>query len=58
MDDIPNQRLEFWDDKHFQKAWRQTLYSGFEASKDVYKCHYCINRAFQVFRRDLEKQKK
>ena len=40
MDDIPNQRLEFWDDKHFQKAYDGKLYTtGFlKHQEDV-----CIN---------------
>ena len=27
MEDLPNQRLEFWDDKHFQKAYDGKLYT-------------------------------
>ena len=52
MDDIPDQRLHFWDDKHFRKPYDGKLYTTgfFEASRGcMHKCHYCINRAFQIF---------
>ncbi len=55
MDEIPDQRLEFWDDKHFQKPYDGKLYTTgfFETSRGcMHKCHYCINRAFQVFQAD------
>jgi radical SAM superfamily enzyme YgiQ (UPF0313 family) len=58
MDDIPNQRLEFWDDKHFKKPYDGKLYNTgfFEASRGcMHKCHYCINRAFQVFQQESGK---
>ncbi len=61
MDDIPNQRLEFWDDKHFQKAYDGKLYTTgfFEASRGcMHKCHYCINRAFQVFQEESGKARR
>ena len=55
MDEIPDQRLDFWDDKHFNKPYDGKLYNTgfFEASRGcMHKCHYCINRAFQVFQAD------
>ena len=58
MDDIPNQSLDFWDDKHFKKVYDGKLYTAgfFEFSRGcMHKCHYCINRAFQVFQADAGK---
>ncbi|MAG39237.1 hypothetical protein CMO90_04085 [Candidatus Woesearchaeota archaeon] len=52
MDEIPDQRLDFWDAKHFQKPYEGKLYTTgfFETSRGcMHKCHYCINRAFQLF---------
>ena len=58
MDEIPNQRIEFWNDKHFKKPYDGKLYNTgfFEASRGcMHKCHYCINRAFQVFQEESGK---
>jgi len=58
MDDIPNQRLHFWDSKQFTKPYCGKLYTTgfFEASRGcMHKCHYCINRAFQVFQEESGK---
>ncbi len=55
MDEIPDQRLDFWDEKHFRKPYDGKLYNTgfFETSRGcMHKCHYCINRAFQVFQAD------
>ena len=57
MDDIPDQRLHFWDSKSiFTKPyeWKIVYTTGFfEASRGcMHKCHYCINRAFQVFQEE------
>ena len=55
MDEIPDQHFEFWDEKHFQKPYEGKLYTTgfFETSRGcMHKCHYCINRAFQVFQAD------
>ena len=58
MDEIPDQRLDFWDDKHFNKPYNGKLYvtGFFEASRGcMHKCHYCINRAFQIFQEESGK---
>ena len=58
MDDIPDQRLHFWDSKQFTKPYNGKLYTTgfFEASRGcMHKCHYCINRAFQVFQEECNK---
>ena len=58
MDKIPNQRLHFWDDKHFNKPYDGKMYTTgfFEASRGcMHKCHYCINRAFQLFQQEAGK---
>jgi len=55
MDKIPDQRLDFWDEKHFTKPYDGKLYNTgfFETSRGcMHKCHYCINRAFQIFQAD------
>ena len=55
MDEIPDQIIEFWDEKHFRKPYDGKLYNTgfFETSRGcMHKCHYCINRAFQVFQAD------
>jgi len=55
MDEIPKLQLDFWDEKHFYKPYNGKLYSAgfFEFSRGcMHKCHYCINRAFQVFQAD------
>ena len=58
MVEIPDQRLDFWDDKHFNKPYNGKLYvtGFFEASRGcMHKCHYCINRAFQIFQEESGK---
>ena len=58
MDEIPFQKLDFWDDKHFTKPYDGKLYNTgfFEGSRGcMHRCHYCINRAFQVFQEDAGK---
>ncbi|MEC9205816.1 MAG: radical SAM protein [Pseudomonadota bacterium] len=58
MDEIPFQKLDFWDDKHFTKPYDGQLRNTgfFEASRGcMHKCHYCINRAFQVFQEEAGK---
>ena len=51
MNELPNQRLEFWDEKHFMKPYDgKMLKSGnFEMSRGcMHKCHYCFNRYMQI----------
>ena len=58
MDEIPFQKLDFWDDKHFTKPYDGELRNTgfFEGSRGcMHKCHYCINRAFQVFQEEAGK---
>ena len=58
LDEVPKMRLEFWNDKHFLKPYRGKMYRTgvFEASRGcMHKCHYCINRAMQVFQEDAGK---
>ena len=43
------------NEKHFRKPYDGKLYNTgfFETSRGcMHKCHYCINRAFQVFQAD------
>ena len=58
MDKVPYMHLDFWDEKHFYKPYNGKLHSSgfFEFSRGcMHKCHYCINRAFQVFQADAGK---
>lgn len=58
MDEIPFQKLDFWDDKHFTKPYDGKLRNTgfFEGSRGcMHRCHYCINRAFQVFQEEAGK---
>jgi radical SAM superfamily enzyme YgiQ (UPF0313 family) len=51
MNELPNQRLHFWDEKHFMKPYNgKMLKSGnFEMSRGcMHKCHYCFNRFMQI----------
>ena len=51
-------KLDFWDDKHFTKPYDGELRNTgfFEGSRGcMHKCHYCINRAFQVFQEEAGK---
>ena len=58
MDEVPFQKLDFWDDKHFTKPYDGELHvtGFFEFSRGcMHRCHYCINRAFQVFQEEAGK---
>ena len=51
MNELPNQRLDFWDKKHFLKPYNGVMYRTgfFEMSRGcMHKCHYCFNRYMQV----------
>ena len=51
MDELPNQRLEFWDKKHFMKPYdgKMLMSGNFELSRGcMHKCHYCFNRYMQI----------
>ena len=51
MNELPYQRLDFWDKKHFLKPYDGVMYKcGFiEMSRGcMHKCHYCFNRYMQV----------
>ena len=51
MNELPNQRLDFWDKRHFLKPYNGVLYKSgyFELSRGcMHKCHYCFNRYMQV----------
>ena len=51
MDELPNQRLEFWNEKHFMKPYdgKMLMSGNFELSRGcMHKCHYCFNRYMQI----------
>ena len=51
MDKLPNQRLEFWNEKHFMKPYdgKMLMSGNFEMSRGcMHKCHYCFNRYMQI----------
>ena len=51
MNKLPNQRLDFWDEKHFLKPYDGAMYKSgfFEMSRGcMHKCHYCFNRYMQI----------
>ena len=51
MNELPYQRLDFWDKKHFLKPYDGVMYKcGFiEMSRGcMHKCHYCWNRYAQI----------
>jgi len=51
MNQLPNQRLDFWDKKHFLKPYDGKMYKSgfFEMSRGcMHKCHYCFNRYMQI----------
>ena len=51
MDELPYQKLEFWDRKHYMKPYdgKMLMSGNFELSRGcMHKCHYCFNRYMQI----------
>ena len=52
MNELPYQRLDFWDKRHFIKPFGGVVYNrmgSFEMSRGcMHKCHYCFNRYMQT----------
>ena len=51
MDELPYQKLEFWDKKHYMKPYdgKMLMSGNFELSRGcMHKCHYCFNRYMQI----------
>ena len=51
MNELPYQRMDFWDEKHFLTPYDGKMYKSgfFEMSRGcMHKCHYCFNRYMQI----------
>lgn len=51
MDELPYQKLELWDRKHYMKPYdgKMLMSGNFELSRGcMHKCHYCFNRYMQI----------